>query len=235
MDGHQAGIVPAFRDARALRARAPRARARAPAIGGLGLCAQPRALRRPGEGAGSVGAPRNSNVRARALPRGAVAPARPPAAPARAACAAGARHSPVRALSMRCGPAHLAGAHWARCASRSSCGLALIAVSARGRRDWGASAPAGVSELAGACQLASSVAATRPLSASALHLALSGGMYGAESARWLRRCVRPQQTGRHLLGVWVLHEAVCSDAGALAAGILAQPCELVGLLLRRAG
>jgi len=73
------------------------------------LCAQPRALRRPGEGAGSVGArraPRNSNVRAHALPRGAVAPARPPAAPARAACGAGARHSPVRALSMRCGPAH---------------------------------------------------------------------------------------------------------------------------------
>jgi hypothetical protein len=74
-----------------------------------------------------------------------------------------------------------------------------------------------------------------PYPHSALHLALSGGMYGAESARWLRRCVRPQQTGRHLLGVWVLHEAVCSDAGALAAGILAQPCELVGLLLRRAG
>ena len=59
------GIVPITRcRARAKRARSARARARV-AVGTLVVCAQPRALRRPGEGAGSS-APcgRNSNARA---------------------------------------------------------------------------------------------------------------------------------------------------------------------------
>jgi len=68
-----------------------------------------------------------------------------------------------------------------------------------------------------------------------LQLALSGGMSGAgESARWLRRRVRSQRTGR-LLCVRVLRDAVCSDNGALAAGVLTQAYELAGLLRRRAG
>jgi len=199
--------VPPFRAARALRARAARARARAPAIGGLGLCAQPRALRRPGQGAGASTRPVTQTY-ARALCPG--APSTRAAARARAraaarlrrhAATAGARHAPVRALSMRCGPAHFGWGELGalRVAQLLRTGLACC-VCARetrlGREGACRRVGAGWS-LSARCERRGSEA---PIG-HALQLALTGGISGAgESACWLRRCVHSQRTGRLLLG-----------------------------------